>query len=70
MAPPMPCAAYALLAGLAALFGPGLSARWVSRPLLAAALIVAVAASLLRMGPGYDRPFAYDPGNLKAAGSC
>ena len=59
---------YALLGGLAAMFGPGLRARWLSRPLLAAVLIVAVAASLLRMGPGYERLFAYDAGDMEAAG--
>ena len=58
---------YALLGGVAALFAPGLSARWLGRPLLVAVATAVVVAGVLRLEPGYDRLFAHTTGQLEAA---
>ena len=58
---------YAVLGGLAALFAPGLSARWLSRSLLVAVAVIVVMAAGLRLLPGYERLFSYTSGERAAA---
>ena len=58
---------YAVLGLVAALFAPGLRARWLSRRLLFAVAAIVVLAGVVRLGPGYDRLFAHTVGQREAA---
>ena len=58
---------YAILGGLAALFAPGLEARWSSRPLLLGVALLVIVAGGLRLSSSYDRLFDYTEGHVAAA---
>ncbi len=58
---------YVVLGGLATLFAPGLSARWMSRSLLLTVAVVVVLAGGFRLANSYDRLFVNTDGQIEAA---
>jgi hypothetical protein len=58
---------YAAIAGLVALFAPGLTARWSNRTFTIGIALLILLASGLRMASSHERLFAHTQGELAAA---